>query len=618
MKRLSRLAKYMAMAIFAVVAALIPAKEAYAASYTDGNYTFEVDGNGNATISGYTGSETAVIIPDTLSDGTTSYPVVKIGNEVFMDNTTIQELTISANIEEIGEDAFGSCTSLKVITFAENSRLKTIGKWAFFKTAVETVKIPASVETMTTSFMKCESLATVTFEEGSVLKTIGNNCFEGTAVESIEIPASVETIEIYAFLDCKSLTAVTFEEGSKLTTIGRSAFCNTRIGEIVLPAGVAVLDDKPFRRSSSLMKIYYPDTLASQVDELDTGYSISYRAAYTVSDTIPATVIVTYYDIADNVTTINVPDTIDGMSVATVKEGDVVEPDSNINVANTVKKLSGVTLPTGWSFKTTDLENQISVGGSVTATVTYQGDISYSKAIEKEITITRENCTMQIYYTGAGEKAPSCKETGNGHEECTLCGEVGQSVTVPATGHLHTAIKNQKSATCKEEGYTGDTYCTDCNTKLSSGSSIAKTSEHIWDEGKVTQKATETENGVKTYTCTVCSITKTEDISKLETTTKNEEETKSETESEEKTDSETVTEETPATEGEIAEPTETESDSENVTTEDVDEKETLSSETELVTAKESGFNVWFVLVPAIIVAIAAVGIFIVLKKNKKK
>ena len=38
---------------------------------------------------------------------------------------------------------------------------------------------------------------------------------------------------------------------------------------------------------------------------------------------------------------------------------------------------------------------------------------------------------------------------------------------------------------------------------------------HIWDAGKVTQEPTETAEGVKTYTCTVCGATKTEAIPKL-------------------------------------------------------------------------------------------------------
>ena len=37
------------------------------------------------------------------------------------------------------------------------------------------------------------------------------------------------------------------------------------------------------------------------------------------------------------------------------------------------------------------------------------------------------------------------------------------------TGHQHTEIRNAKEAECETTGYTGDTYCTDCNKKLKEG-----------------------------------------------------------------------------------------------------------------------------------------------------
>ena len=78
--------------------------------------------------------------------------------------------------------------------------------------------------------------------------------------------------------------------------------------------------------------------------------------------------------------------------------------------------------------------------------------------------------------------------------------------------HKNTEIKNQKAATCKEEGYTGDTVCKDCGETVEHGTSIAKLSEHSYDAGKITTEATCAKTGTKTYTCTVCGTTKTEII----------------------------------------------------------------------------------------------------------
>ena len=113
----------------------------------------------------------------------------------------------------------------------------------------------------------------------------------------------------------------------------------------------------------------------------------------------------------------------------------------------------------------------------------------YTSSIKKPATCTESGIML---YT--------CKDNDDSYEE-----------TILATGHQHTELRNVKAATCAQEGYTGDTYCKDCNTKLSSGKSIAK-KEHTWDSGKITTAATCSGKGIKTYTCTSCQMTKTEEI----------------------------------------------------------------------------------------------------------
>ena len=118
--------------------------------------------------------------------------------------------------------------------------------------------------------------------------------------------------------------------------------------------------------------------------------------------------------------------------------------------------------------------------------------------------------------------------------------------------HENTEIRNAKDATCTEDGYSGDTYCTDCNEKIKDGKIIFATGHtevideaveptctktgltegkhcsvcheilvaqeevpakgHSWNEGEITTAPTCENAGVKTYTCTVCNETKTEAI----------------------------------------------------------------------------------------------------------
>lgn len=111
---------------------------------------------------------------------------------------------------------------------------------------------------------------------------------------------------------------------------------------------------------------------------------------------------------------------------------------------------------------------------------------------------------------GKVTKKATCTEDGEKTYTCTVCNTTKTEV-ISATGHQHKEVRNAKKATCTEDGYTGDTYCKDCGEKLETGSVIKKLG-HTWDNGVITKEATETEEGVKTYTCKTCGETKTESI----------------------------------------------------------------------------------------------------------
>lgn len=65
------------------------------------------------------------------------------------------------------------------------------------------------------------------------------------------------------------------------------------------------------------------------------------------------------------------------------------------------------------------------------------------------------------------------------YKSCSVCGAAGTETfaygDVDADHHAgNTYVENQKEATCYEEGYTGDTYCADCNALIETGSIIEK------------------------------------------------------------------------------------------------------------------------------------------------
>ena len=77
-----------------------------------------------------------------------------------------------------------------------------------------------------------------------------------------------------------------------------------------------------------------------------------------------------------------------------------------------------------------------------------------------------------------------------------------------ATAHEHSYKAVVTAPTCTAKGYTTHT----CACGDSYVDTYVDALGHAWDEGKVTKEPTETETGVKTFTCTRCGETKTETI----------------------------------------------------------------------------------------------------------
>ena len=143
--------------------------------------------------------------------------------------------------------------------------------------------------------------------------------------------------------------------------------------------------------------------------------------------------------------------------------------------------------------------------GNVNILITAEGDKNYNQA-----QITVRFIFEHQYDDGVITTAASCEVDGERTYTCAGC-KANYTEKIKATGHQHTELRNVTAATCAQEGYTGDTYCKNCNTKLASGKVIPKT-EHSWDSGKITTVATCNEKGIKTYICTECNVTRTEEI----------------------------------------------------------------------------------------------------------
>jgi ferredoxin len=199
------------------------------------------------------------------------------------------------------------CSSLKEVTFEDDSELKLIERAAFSSTGLTSIQVPKRVETIGfRCFMMCLSLREVTFEEGSNLRCIQDSAFFECPLQSFRIPRhvselsaesvkgltsvsidsenehfkidgpclyditghrliclfgkvssfcvgkNVEVLCEQCFSECPWLNSVTFEADSQLKEIGKEAFGSlgficTNLTSIRIPQSVEILDEACFR-----------------------------------------------------------------------------------------------------------------------------------------------------------------------------------------------------------------------------------------------------------------------------------------------------------------------------------------------------------------------------------
>ena len=150
---------------------------------------------------------------------------------------------------------------------------------------------------------------------------------------------------------------------------------------------------------------------------------------------------------------------------------------TSISVLWSCKKISDITnpFPADWKWDNdVNPDQELQVGKPIIATAIYNGDDKGN--YEKEsitYTIIRSQCT-----------------------------------------HEHTAGRYYSSPSCTSSGYSGDTYCTDCNETLSYGYTISAYG-HDYDNGVITTEPTTEIDGIITYTCKRCKHQDTKNLGKL-------------------------------------------------------------------------------------------------------
>ena len=183
--------------IAAVVVLLLTAPKAGAWTATEGDFKIEKPySSTEVTVKEYTGNDTNITLPSTVTYSGTEYNVTAVGSNVLKKLAGTEGIDLTVTIPEgyttIAGNAFQNCYGLKTIT------------------------IPGSVTAINyNAFDGCKNLSSVTFADGSADLSFGNKVFLNcTSLNNLTLPARLSDAGYGSFQGCTALTNLTVDSSS--------------------------------------------------------------------------------------------------------------------------------------------------------------------------------------------------------------------------------------------------------------------------------------------------------------------------------------------------------------------------------------------------------------------
>lgn len=186
--------------IAAVVVLLLTAPKAGAWTATEGDFKIEKPyssySSTEVTVKEYTGNDTNITLPSTVTYSGTEYKVTAVGSNVLKKLAGTEGIDLTVTIPEgyttIAGNAFQNCYGLKTIT------------------------IPGSVTAINyNAFDGCKNLSSVTFADGSADLSFGNKVFLNcTSLNNLTLPARLSNAGYGSFQGCTALTNLTVDSSS--------------------------------------------------------------------------------------------------------------------------------------------------------------------------------------------------------------------------------------------------------------------------------------------------------------------------------------------------------------------------------------------------------------------
>lgn len=193
--------------------------------------------------------------------------IEEIGNQAFMNSSSLTSFVVPDSLEIIGTAVFRYCHSLESFSVSENNDYYQVIDGILFNKNLEIlVRYPEAKqnESYTVSntvktiaedaFSDADNLVTIDLGTGVTLIK-SHAFFQASSLQTIVVPNQVTEVELYAFRECGSLTSV--EIGTGLTTISSYMFDScTSLESIVIPDNILTIGYGAFYNCTDLVNVY--------------------------------------------------------------------------------------------------------------------------------------------------------------------------------------------------------------------------------------------------------------------------------------------------------------------------------------------------------------------------
>ena len=488
--------------------------------------------------------------------------VISLGS-TFKGCTSLKNITFPDGVTSI-KGAFRNCTALTTVTLPDS--VEDVSNAFGGCTALTTLALPDSVEDISSAFSGCTALADITLPRN--LKTI-NGAFAGcTSLTDIAVAEenpyfcsmsgivySKDQKTIVAYPTGRPDTAFAIPEGT--TGIGNGAFSGcSKLTAVTIPEGVTSIGDRAFYACTGLTEITIPEGVTSIGDCAFGGYRTFDYEHYTehivnmnlTSITLPNSLTSIgdgAFQFCTKLESIVIPDGMTAIESGTFNGCESLQsisiPDSVMAIGGSAfigcKSLKSVAIPSGvtsidtWTFCACESLASVTIPDSVTKI----GQSAFSRCTAlKSVSIPSGVTSIDTWTFSFCESLASVtipdtvtEISGGAFDGCTALKDVyflgtkdawqkvsigseNEPLTENAAIHYFSKWTQEKAPTCTEPGSETSTCPeTDCGKTFTRK---VPALGHAWDDGVVTKPATETETGLKAFTCTRCSATKTEII----------------------------------------------------------------------------------------------------------